>query len=193
MGRNVATTQKHKIVTFNKFISLMVSACDPKSSILWQKNNNFVADENFVDVEVPENEDDNSDNDDDELSFSLYNPEILRARIIRHLPTKQESLYGTELVLTCLTTVLFPVDIEWFCNGDVIEPTLDGRVYFTEDRRQLVVTYLTYEDEGTIEVIAHNRFGSERSRCSLRIKKRTRAAADSVLAKPRRNCLTSYD
>ena len=199
MGRSITTSrteqQKYKTINFNNILSLMVSACEPKNSILWNQKlkNNFIVDENFVDVEAPDDDDSDAENEEEELSFSLYNPEILRARIIRHLPAKREAVYGTELVLTCLTTVLFPVEIEWFLNGDAIEPTLDGRVYFAEDRRQLVVSYLTHDEEGTIEVIARNRFGSERSRCSLSILKRTRAATDPVLTKSRRKFLSKGD
>ena len=200
---STGTATTNKVSFNNRFLSLLFSsACDRSNTTtttsqhilpLWQQQqktstatkNNFVVDENFVDVEAPECDDEIDSEDEEDLNFSLYDPEILRARIIRPLPRKHESVYGGELVLTCLTSVLFPVDIEWFLNGEIIEPTLDGRVYFTEDRRQLVVAYVTHEDEGTVEVIARNRFGSEHSRCTLRIMKRTRAATDVTLAKPR--------
>ena len=180
MGRNRQAFPPNP--AFRKLVSVMISACEPKNRLLLKKrteanNNNFTCDEAYVDVELPDNQ--IADESEPELNFSLLDPEIMRARIIRPLPKNQDSAFGTQLVLTCLTTVLFPVEVDWLLNGQLIQPTVDGRVYFNEDRRQLVILYLTYEDEGTIEVVAKNRFGSEKSKCDLRVARRKTSSSAS--------------
>jgi Immunoglobulin I-set domain. len=179
MGRSQAYVPNP---AFRQFVSLMISACEPKNGLLLKKmkeanNNNFTCDEAYVDVELPEHQ--IVDETETEMNFSLLDPEILRARIIRPLPKNKDSAFGAQLVLTCLTTVLFPVEVDWLLNGQLIEPSVDGRVYFNEDRRQLVILYLTYEDEGTIEVVARNRFGSEKSKCDLRVVRRKSSTSAS--------------
>uniref|UniRef100_A0A7M5XJ11 Ig-like domain-containing protein n=1 Tax=Clytia hemisphaerica TaxID=252671 RepID=A0A7M5XJ11_9CNID len=120
-------------------------SCEPKDALSWNGKTkdgtrNFSTDDGYVDVDIPSDDEYESEN---ELNFSLIDPNILRARIIRHLPSEVTTKYGSPIVLTCLTTVLFPVDIEWTLNGTIIEPTIDGRIFF---RRPTTIIHFVFND-----------------------------------------------
>ncbi|XP_066915723.1 uncharacterized protein [Clytia hemisphaerica] len=126
-------------------LSSKKSACEPKDALSWNGKTkdgtrNFSTDDGYVDVDIPSDDEYESEN---ELNFSLIDPNILRARIIRHLPSEVTTKYGSPIVLTCLTTVLFPVDIEWTLNGTIIEPTIDGRIFF---RRPTTIIHFVFND-----------------------------------------------
>lgn len=50
-----------------------------------------------------------------------------------------------------------------------IVPSHDGRMYFNNNKRELVILSLQEEDEGELKVVAENQFGRDESSCSLTI------------------------
>lgn len=105
----------------------------------------------------------------DEMNFTLYDERLFKPIIISHLPKKHLSALGAVAKFVCLTTVFFPVELKWYLNGLVLEPSEDGRVYFNNNKRELVILSLRKEDQGELVVIAENKFGVDKSRCSLKL------------------------
>lgn len=148
-----------------RMFSVVVSAFNSSKFLLARRKQGVVyIDDGYVDIELPDQMVDENEN---EMNFSLLDPNLLKARIITHLPKKHVTAIGAQAVFTCLTTVLFPAEVDWLLNGQLVEPTSDGRIYFSNNKRQLVILYMTSQEEGLLEVTARNKFGWEKSQCAL--------------------------
>ncbi|XP_057302450.1 follistatin-related protein 4-like isoform X1 [Hydractinia symbiolongicarpus] len=130
----------------------------------------YTADESFVNIEMPVP----CEVAEPEENFSCHSVDILKPRIITRLPKELQIKPGEHLRLVCLTTVLFPTELSWFLNGQLIKSTIDGRVTFDNKNRQLFIIAIDEEFSGVITCIASNRFGCDKSKCVVNVVKKCR-------------------
>lgn len=107
--------------------------------------------------------------DDADMNFTLLDEKLFKPIIISLLPKEYKSTVGAEAKFVCLTTVFFPVEVDWYLNGQRIEPSTDGRVYFNNNKRELVILSLRSEDQGNLVVMARNKFGVDTSSSLLKL------------------------
>ena len=116
----------------------------------------------------------NSDEEDDEIitteHFSILDPILFKPHIINALPKTYSSVIGAQAKFTCLTTVLFPVDCQWYLNGRLVNKSRsNGRIYTTNNKKTLVILSLREEDHGQLVMVAENPFGKVKTKCRLSI------------------------
>ena len=122
-----------------------------------------------------DDDDENDDDDDDDDNsttehFSILDPALFKPHIINALPKTYSSVIGAQAKFTCLTTVLFPVDCQWYLNGKLIDTfRSNGRIYTTNNNKTLVILSLREEDHGQLVMVAKNPFGKEKTKCRLSI------------------------
>ena len=118
-------------------------------------------------------DDDENDDDDDNSTtehFSILDPALFKPHIINALPKTYSSVIGAQAKFTCLTTVLFPVDCQWYLNGKLIDTSQsNGRIYTTNNNKTLVILSLREEDHGQLMMVAKNPFGKDKTKCRLSI------------------------
>lgn len=108
--------------------------------------------------------------DTEEENFSLLNTNLFVPRIIATLPKLYKSVIGAQVQFSCVTTVLFPVECEWFLNGEFLDPLeSDGRFYYKDSRKTLVILSLREEDHGELVMVARNKFGKSTTKCNLTV------------------------
>jgi len=115
-----------------------------------EKNNEYVSID-FINNNIEEKDE----------NFTLYALDILRPKIISRLPKIINVTKGQKVTLICLTTVLFPVEVEWYLNNTLIKPCTDGKICFRNKKRELCFTSINEDFSGVIKCIAKNTFGED--------------------------------
>ena len=125
--------------------------------------------------------DDSEDSDDsdvvdtEELQFSMIDPAFFVPRIVKKLPKRYASVVGAQAIFTCVTTVLFPVECQWYLNGNLIEKSRTyGRMYTRDRGKTLVILSLREDDHGELAMVACNDFGKVRTTCRLKVEEISR-------------------
>ena len=106
----------------------------------------------------------------EEENFTLFDKDLLKPRIITGLPESYDSIVGAQVTFSCVTTVLFPVECEWYINGQFIDDhSTNGRIYFKNGNKEIVILSLSEDDQGTLIMVAKNRFGKAKTTCKLNL------------------------
>ena len=102
--------------------------------------------------------------------FSILDPALFKPYIINALPKTYSSIIGAQAKFTCLTTVLFPVECEWYLNGQLVNKSRsNGRIYTKDNNKTLMILSLRDEDHGQLVMVARNPFGKAKTKCRLSI------------------------
>ena len=106
------------------------------------------------------------DSSDDEETGSY---ELLKPHIVTPLPLQKTESTGEVLRLLCLLTGYPPLRIKWFFNGQLLKPSVDGRISFENNNRELVIKDLNILDGGSIVFQAENKYGEISTTCYLNV------------------------
>lgn len=112
----------------------------------------------------------NSTDDKDE-HYSYYALELLKPRIVTPLPKEVFCNLNDKLNLVCITTVLFPTEVEWYLNGKSLKACENGIVFFENKNREVIFPRMTNECFGTLTCIATNMFGLDQCHCRIKLSK----------------------
>jgi Immunoglobulin I-set domain. len=93
--------------------------------------------------------------------------ELLRPKIVTPLPVQTRAKVGSEFKLLCLLTGYPPIQINWYLNGELLEASEDGRIFFDNHKRLLVIRELRMCDTGSIAFQAINKYGDVSCSCYL--------------------------
>ncbi|XP_002154246.1 myotilin isoform X1 [Hydra vulgaris] len=110
------------------------------------------------------------DDDEAEEDFSYFSKAYLQPRFLTQLPRNLSKTLGEKLEVVCLTSVLFPTEIDWYLNGIVLSNSADGRIVIENNARQLTFVFVKKTDSGKLVCIAKNKFGTDISMCNILVK-----------------------
>ena len=102
---------------------------------------------------------------------SLGTYELLKPKVVILSPPNKINKIGDEVRFVCLLTGYPCSELSWYLNGDIIKPTKDGRIYFGNNLRELVIKSLKAEDNGNLLVHAENKYGEMYTSSNLKIEK----------------------
>ena len=120
----------------------------------------YSTDDAFVNIDVKYEPDE---------SFTCYNVDLLKPRIISRLPKKLELKRGQKVELTCLTTVLFPTEVSWYLNDQLLNTTSDRRISFENRYQHIKIVPVNENDAGVISCVASNMFGKDVCECTIEV------------------------
>ncbi|XP_065648006.1 follistatin-related protein 5 isoform X2 [Hydra vulgaris] len=110
------------------------------------------------------------DDDEAEEDFSCFSKAYLQPRFLTQLPRHLSKTLGEKLEVVCLTSVLFPTDINWYLNGILLTNSADGRIVIENNASQLTFAFVKKTDSGKLVCVAKNKFGTDISMCSIMVK-----------------------
>ena len=71
---------------------------------------------------------------------------------------------GNNVTLSCNAAANPAPTISWIRDGSLVNSTINSRISFSEDNKQLTITNVSRTDNGEYQCVAENRVGSDTSK-----------------------------
>ena len=99
-------------------------------------------------------------------------------------PQNTTRIEGENVTLSCNATGNPVPNISWIGDGSSVNTTINSRISFSDDNKQLTITNVNRTDGGEYQCVAKNRVGSDASNAAtLNVQCKTGVSLKSILTR----------